>query len=330
MKKIKSFKKSLVIALLFGVISCCLPAYINAEELDSQQKGTISIHVDSGAEGIVMELYEVADYQNTRYELHSDFIESNVDFADFSEPGGDREVAEKLEFYVRQNSIKNIKAIFDSNGDAVFTELSLNKLYLIVQEGGTESDYLIQPILACPQDGAKDLMVDAKFFKETPYSSVILNKIDTGNHPLQDAWFSFQSKVYNVDGTYDWEIITDKLVTNSFGQIVVEELPFGTYRFIETKAPEGYVLDSTPHEFTVDAVGTVRIENGRYQKDSGIIAELTVINEPIPPENPPKDPSEVPPTPSSDRSDTVVYLIMLIVASIGVLWMLHKRFAHKI
>lgn len=42
----------------------------------------------------------------------------------------------------------------------------------------------------------------------------------------------------------------------SDGQILVKPLVLGTYTLTETKAPTGYVLDSTPHSFVVDATNT--------------------------------------------------------------------------
>ena len=40
--------------------------------------------------------------------------------------------------------------------------------------------------------------------------------------------------------------------TDEHGVLEFEDLPLGTVRVMETKAPEGYVLDPTPHEYTVE------------------------------------------------------------------------------
>ncbi len=56
------------------------------------------------------------------------------------------------------------------------------------------------------------------------------------------------------------QVIATNLVTNAQGQINVEELLPGTYSFIETKAPQGYVLNSEPHQFTIVRDGTAVVK----------------------------------------------------------------------
>ncbi|UOQ49319.1 hypothetical protein MUN88_04125 [Gracilibacillus caseinilyticus] len=50
------------------------------------------------------------------------------------------------------------------------------------------------------------------------------------------------------------------LVTDENGEIIVEDLLLGDYEFIETKAPTGYQLDSTPIPFSVEATQQEPIE----------------------------------------------------------------------
>lgn len=56
------------------------------------------------------------------------------------------------------------------------------------------------------------------------------------------------------------QVIATNLVTNAQGQINVEELLPGTYSFIETKAPQGYALNSEPHQFTIVRDGTAIVK----------------------------------------------------------------------
>ena len=62
------------------------------------------------------------------------------------------------------------------------------------------------------------------------------------NAPLANAEF----KIINED-----EIIKDTLKTNSKGEAVSVFLPAGEYKLLEVKAPNGYVLNTTPVTFTI-------------------------------------------------------------------------------
>ncbi|MBC2245055.1 collagen binding domain-containing protein [Listeria booriae] len=74
--------------------------------------------------------------------------------------------------------------------------------------------------------------------------SVILEKLDKKSKtPIAGAIF----KLLNKDG----DVIQDNLVGGSDGLISVNDLPPGDYQFIETAAPTGYYLDTTPVLFTI-------------------------------------------------------------------------------
>ncbi|MEG7882397.1 LPXTG cell wall anchor domain-containing protein [Bacillus paranthracis] len=81
---------------------------------------------------------------------------------------------------------------------------------------------------------------------------VILTKIDDIDRTmLKGAIF----KVVDMKGT---EVRTN-LVTDKNGKIYVPDLRPGDYQFIETKAPEHYVLDETPIPFTIERSQTKEI-----------------------------------------------------------------------
>lgn len=74
--------------------------------------------------------------------------------------------------------------------------------------------------------------------------SVILSKKDSQSKGLlSGAIFKLQDST-GVD-------IKTGLKTDANGQIRVDNLPLGSYKFVETQAPTGYKLDSTPKEFTI-------------------------------------------------------------------------------
>lgn len=73
--------------------------------------------------------------------------------------------------------------------------------------------------------------------------SVTLCKTDaTNGQALEGAEFKLFDHSDTLLGTY---------TSGSRGQIVVKHLSNGDYYFIESKAPEGYILDDSKHEFTI-------------------------------------------------------------------------------
>ncbi|MGM2766817.1 MULTISPECIES: SpaA isopeptide-forming pilin-related protein [unclassified Bacillus (in: firmicutes)] len=101
---------------------------------------------------------------------------------------------------------------------------------------------------------------------------VILTKIDDIDRTmLKDAVF----KIVNMDGT---EVRTN-LVTDDNGEISVSDLRPGDYQFIETAAPEHYVLDETPIPFKIERNQTKKIPvTGKNTLKKGSV-ELTKIDD---------------------------------------------------
>ncbi|UOQ87028.1 SpaA isopeptide-forming pilin-related protein [Gracilibacillus salinarum] len=74
--------------------------------------------------------------------------------------------------------------------------------------------------------------------------SVELTKVDeeTGG-TLAGATFELQQ---------EGKVLQENLKTDENGKLLVEDLTPGTYQFVETRAPDGYQLDSAPLTFTID------------------------------------------------------------------------------
>lgn len=83
--------------------------------------------------------------------------------------------------------------------------------------------------------------------------SVQLLKEDAATkQPLAGAVFT----LVNAQG----QVIKRNLVTNAQGLININELMPGKYAFVEVKAPTGYVLNTTPHAFTIQKDGTATVK----------------------------------------------------------------------
>ena len=91
---------------------------------------------------------------------------------------------------------------------------------------------------------------------------VLLTKLDKNtSEVLSGAVFELQDK--------EGKLLRSALQTDSKGKLLVTDLVPGDYQLVETKAPTGYVLDSTPLAFTI-------------VKNQTQVVEVSKVNELIP------------------------------------------------
>ncbi|EST11970.1 hypothetical protein P343_09185 [Sporolactobacillus laevolacticus DSM 442] len=105
-------------------------------------------------------------------------------------------------------------------------------------------------------------------------NETVLTKVDENdkNAVLTGAEF----KIQDSNGKVVTKDITGKdlpatWTTDDKGQFTVKGLPEGSYQFIETKAPNGYQLDTTPIPFTVTKTGTKAVEITATDKLSEVV-----------------------------------------------------------
>lgn len=156
--------------------------------------------------------------------------------------------------------------IIDSNGDTV-------KEGLVSDENGFINSGLLSPgkyqfiEIKAPNgyeldnspidfevvDGQETAINLSKINERSVPSDVILTKIDSEtNETLEGAEFKLQDALGND--------IATNLVSDSSGKIVVQGLHSGAYQFIETKAPEGYILDNQPILFNIKNAQTEAVQ----------------------------------------------------------------------
>ncbi len=157
----------------------------------------------------------------------------------------------------------------DKNGEIVITDLAWGSYYFY--EEAVPTGY------ALPDNCKSDIVtIDSSNVEEsikTPltvtvdnkkiYGNVQLIKVDdaTPANALSGATFELYTKdgkrvfVNGADGVFSYsEAATDvTMVTPESGKIVVKQLPYGEYYFIEKDAPEGYLVNDEPIAFAIEA-----------------------------------------------------------------------------
>ncbi|QIN91165.1 Cys-Gln thioester bond-forming surface protein (plasmid) [Clostridium perfringens] len=89
-----------------------------------------------------------------------------------------------------------------------------------------------------------EISIDGNFVPSQDIGKVVLTKKDSKNGNL------LEGAVFNLQDQQGNDIRTN-LISDENGQIILNDLAPGDYQFVETKAPNGYELDTTPVKFTI-------------------------------------------------------------------------------
>lgn len=152
--------------------------------------------------------------------------------------------------------------IITTYGDSGKIKLPLGKYYLketVAPEGYELNEELIP--FEVTTNGRNAVTV-----KNTPKTgSLTIKKTDKGGNPLLGAEF----KIYAAKDKARENPIT--LITDSSGKAIKTGIPYGSYVAIESRAPEGYELDNTEHNFDIPQ----KNEDGTVSADISISVENT-------------------------------------------------------
>jgi len=275
------------------LLSVCLPAgKAQAEE----QKGSIELQLPKAEENLQMVLYKVAEYQDGQFVFLEDFADSGIQIADLNNAEEAQAAAKNLADFAQENGLEGQMAGQDEDGMVRFTDLA-PALYLAAQYAGSEIlsvQAALVPIPYMSESGSS--VYDAVLSPKYSFSggAVIVNKVDDDGNVVGDAHFVLQQKVMLAEGeaapegaetgsdesgSFYWKEFQENLVTSEHGQIVVTDMPIGDYRFVEVLAPDGFILNVEPAYFSITEAGQVAEVSGIYQQESGLVADVQVVNQ---------------------------------------------------
>lgn len=165
-----------------------------------------------------------------------------------------------------------IQVTTDANGQAVFPDLPLGR-YEVKEIAGpphvnlNTNTYTVDVPMTSKDGVALNYDVHIYPKNEIKRGAVELTKKGAEGKALEGAEFS----IFKADGTAE----KTGLVTGAEGKIRVEGLEYGDYYFQETKAPTGYVLDSTKYPFSITESGTI---NADGTITSGVVVPVEITN----------------------------------------------------
>lgn len=328
---------AVLLAIVFFALSMPVPVPASPA-VDRNKLGSITINLseDTNAQdvlaGIQFTVYQVAKLSvSGEYTLTDAFANSGVQLNKLSTAAELLTASKTLVSYVTARNISGSTNVTNSEGKVSFQELTLG-YYLVIQTASNQNYYIICDPFLIPvpmvsgDNKAWEYQINAYPKSETVHGAVILEKMNSSLAFLSGAVFRLERKIYYTDiasrpagvqtgsdsvGNYYWNELMTALITNNYGQIAIKNLQLGQYRLIETKAPPGYQLDASPHEFSITAGGAVKLIDGKYVTASGTVQTIKVLNSyennyyyntptPYPTSTPTPTPSVKNPTPSPE------------------------------
>ena len=242
MKIIRKFKIIASIAMLL-ITLICLVGKANAATsavIDTSRKVSLTItkyeHKNGSTENKVLKGVEF-----TIYEIPKN---TNID------------TVSQAEEYIQNNIVTSYKKTTPDSGTVKFSDLNIGR-YLVKETNAPKNvttmieSFLVDLPRTNSSGNGWDYDVTVYPKNMTIYGNVTLTHENTSGEPMQDTTWILQKKDKNGDWS-NYEGI-DILTTNNHGQITIENLEKGEYRFVQNSTIEGYILDKTDTaNFVVD------------------------------------------------------------------------------
>lgn len=141
----------------------------------------------------------------------------------------------------------NKQATIKTNKDGEFFAKGLSAGDYVLKETKAPDGYILdtteRKFTIYPQKG-KPVTLDLGDFENYQGTAKLTKQAESGKL-LADAVFEVQTKAGDT--------VQENLNSNENGEVTAKDLEPGDYQFVETKAPAGYLINTTPIPFTIDA-----------------------------------------------------------------------------
>ncbi|WP_142344988.1 SpaA isopeptide-forming pilin-related protein [Bacillus toyonensis] len=153
----------------------------------------------------------------------------------------------------------------DKNGRLVVDNLPPGDYEFIETKAPEHYDLNETPIKFTVKKG-QEKIASVTALNSLTKGSIKLTKVDIDHHgTLEGAIFN----ILDQDG----KIIREGLKTDGHGKLIVNDLKPGNYQLVEIKAPEGYQLDASPINFTIEKAQAaplqLTVSNKKIESSSG-------------------------------------------------------------
>ncbi|HDR7685971.1 TPA: LPXTG cell wall anchor domain-containing protein [Bacillus toyonensis] len=153
----------------------------------------------------------------------------------------------------------------DKDGKISVSDLRPGDYQFIETKAPTGYDLNVKPIPFTIMKGQSQV-TSVTALNSLTTGSIELTKVDIDHHgTLEGAIFN----ILDQDG----KIIREGLKTDGHGKLIVNNLKPGNYQLVETKAPEGYQLDASPINFTIEKAQAaplqLTVSNKKIESSSG-------------------------------------------------------------
>ena len=197
-----------------------------------------------------------------------------------------------IEIYTENNELI-FTGTTNENGKVVVDELKVGKYYILEKESATGYVITDEKVYFEIKDNGE--IVKAEMKNKPITGTVEITKQDVStSEPLPNTLI----EVYN-----DKDELVFSGRTDENGKIIIEELRFGKYYFVEKEAPEGYTLNPERMYFEI--------------LEEGEIVKCTMVDE--------KVVIEVPNTGVDDKHIAEIFGSLLILSGIGVIVYVKKK-----